>query len=63
MTFDNTAALLGERIEAVAVALHRAGVPPDRSATMLAAAVAAAIRALRMHPQLDEPPAELPRAA
>ncbi len=64
MTFDNAATVLAERIEALAIALRVAGVPPERSADLLAAAATAAMRALTLHALLDEPAAPaLPIAA
>ena len=56
MTYEHAATVLTERIEAVATALHVAGVPPERSAELLAAASAAATRALSLHALLDEGP-------
>jgi hypothetical protein len=55
MTYEHAAATLIERIEALATALHVAGVPPERSAELLAAAATAAARALTLHVLLDEP--------
>jgi hypothetical protein len=55
MTYESAAAALTERIEALASALHAAGVPPERSAELIAAAANAAARALTLHALLDQP--------
>lgn len=55
MTYEHAAAELTERIEALATALHLTRVPAERSAELLAAAAAAAGRALALHALLDEP--------
>ncbi|HLY94008.1 MAG TPA: hypothetical protein VKP14_04090 [Gaiellaceae bacterium] len=53
---DTTAARLGDRIEALAVALENAGVPPERSAALLGSASAATLHALTLV-ALRQPPA------
>ena len=45
---DATAALLGARVEALAAALHEAGVAPERAAALLGSASAATLHALTL---------------
>ena len=57
---DATASLLGARVEALAAALHDAGVSPERSAALLGSASAATMHALTLIAVLSGPaPAEL----
>jgi len=63
MTYEGAATTLTERIEALATALHAAGVPPERSADLIAAATTAAARALKLHSLLDEPSRPQPAPA
>jgi hypothetical protein len=55
MSVDSTAATLTGRIDALAAALRAAGVPPERSAGLLAAAAAATMHAVMLSALLDEP--------
>lgn len=48
MSVDSTATALGERLEALAVALREAGVAPERAASMLGAASAATLHAVTL---------------
>ena len=73
MLIDSTAALLGDRVEALAAALHQAGVSPARAAALLGSASAATMQALTLIAVLSAPapaaaavepqPVELPLAA
>ena len=59
MAHDSAAAALAERIDALAAALHDAGVPPERSVALLADAAAATMSALLLQALLEPqaPPA------
>ena len=57
---ESTAASLAERLDALAAALRAAGVPPERSAGLLAAAAEATMHAVVLDALLDE---RRPRAA
>jgi hypothetical protein len=56
MAAESTAVALTERIDALAAALRAAGVSPERSSGLLAAAAAATIQAVTLDALLDEPP-------
>jgi hypothetical protein len=56
MPVDSTVATLTDRIDALAVALRAAGVSPERSAGLLAAAAAATMNAVVLSALLDEQP-------
>jgi hypothetical protein len=60
MAVDSTAAALTERLDALAAALRAAGVPPTRSAGLLAAGAEAAIYAVTLEALLDEQRAPAP---
>ena len=53
---DSTASALGHRVEALAAALHEAGVSPERAAALLGSAAAATMHALTLV-ALHRPPA------
>jgi hypothetical protein len=53
MAHDSAAAALTERIDALAAALHAAGVPPERSADLLASAAAATMSAVLLEALLE----------
>jgi hypothetical protein len=55
VSVDATAALLGDRLEALAAALRNAGVAPERAASLLGAASAAATHAVTLVALLDGP--------
>ncbi len=61
MAHDSAAAALTERIDALAAALRDAGVPPERSAALLADAAAATMSAVLLEALL-EPQAPPPAA-
>jgi hypothetical protein len=61
MPAESTAVVLTERIDALAAALREAGVSPERSADLLAAAAAATMHAVALDALLDNTPQ--PRAA
>jgi hypothetical protein len=52
---DSTAALLGDRLEALATALRNAGVAPERAASLLGAASAATTHAVTLVALLSRP--------
>ena len=54
---ESTALNVSERIDALAAALRRAGVPPEQSAKLLASAASAAMHAVTLDAILSEPPA------
>jgi hypothetical protein len=54
MAADSTARNVAERVDALAAALRDAGVSPDRSAGLLAAAATAAMNAVMLDAVLDE---------
>jgi hypothetical protein len=54
MASDSTARNLAQRVDALAEALRAAGVPPDRSAGLLAAAATAAMNAVMLDALLEE---------
>jgi hypothetical protein len=61
MATESTAVALTERIDALATALRAAGVPPEHSSGLLAAAAAATMHAVTLDALLDEQPqARLP---
>jgi non-ribosomal peptide synthetase component F len=53
---ESTALNVSERIDALAAALRKAGVPPEQSATLLASAASAAMHAVMLDAILSEPP-------
>jgi hypothetical protein len=54
MAADRTARNVAERVDALAAALRAAGVSPDRSAGLLAAAATAAMNAVMLDALLEE---------
>jgi len=56
MAAESTAVVLAERIDALAAALNAAGVAPERSSGLLAAAAAATIHAVTLAALLEEQP-------
>jgi len=54
MASDSTARNVAQRVNALAEALRAAGVPPDRSAGLLAAAATAAMNAVMLDAVLEE---------
>jgi hypothetical protein len=54
MHADSTARNVAQRVDALAAALREAGVSPDRSAGLLAAAATAAMNAVMLDAVLDE---------
>ena len=54
MAADSTARNVAQRIDALAAALRAAGVSPDRSAGLLAAAATAAMNAVMLDAVLEE---------
>ena len=54
MAADSTARNLAERVDALAAALRAAGVPPEQSAGLLAAAATAAMNAVMLDALLEE---------
>jgi hypothetical protein len=54
---ESTARNVSERIDALAEALRRAGVPAEQSARLLASAASAAMSAVTLDAILSEPPA------
>jgi hypothetical protein len=54
MASDSTARNVAERVDALAAALRAAGVPPERSAGLLAAAATAAMNAVLLDAVLEE---------
>jgi hypothetical protein len=56
MASESTAAVLCERIDALAGALRAAGVPPERSSRLLSSAAAATMAAVTLDALLDPPP-------
>jgi hypothetical protein len=56
MAFESTAIVLTERIDALAAALRAAGVSPERSSSLLAAAASATMHALTLDALLEEGP-------
>lgn len=67
MAVESTAVALTERIDALAAALRAAGVSQEQSASLLASAASATMRALMLDALLEEraavPVAHEPRAA
>ena len=57
VSIDTTAAMLGDRLEALALALRNAGVAPDRAASLLGAASAATTHAVTLVALTHGPPA------
>jgi hypothetical protein len=55
MPVDSTAVLLGDKVEALAAALHNAGVSPERAAALLGSASAATMHALTLVALLSPP--------
>ena len=55
MAHDSAAAALADRIDALAAALHDAGIPPERSARLLADAAAATMSAVVLEAMLEPP--------
>ena len=53
MAADRTARNVAERLDALAAALRAAGVPPERSAGLLASAATAAMNAVMLDALLD----------
>jgi len=60
MHADSTARNVAQRVDALAAALREAGVSPDRSAGLLAAAATAAMNAVMLDAVLDEMHAGMP---
>jgi hypothetical protein len=65
---ESTAINVSERIDALAAALRKAGVPAEQSANLLASAAAAAMHAVTLDAILSEPsahgePADEPQVA
>jgi len=56
MAVESTAIVLTERIDALAAALRAAGVSPERSSSLLAAAASATMHALTLDALLEEEP-------
>jgi hypothetical protein len=54
MAAESTARNVAQRVDALAAALRAAGVSPDRSAGLLAAAATAAMNAVMLDAVLDE---------
>jgi hypothetical protein len=54
MAADSTARNVAQRVDALAEALRAAGVPPERSAGLLAAAATAAMNAVVLDAVLEE---------
>jgi hypothetical protein len=54
MAADSTARNVAQRVDALAVALHAAGVPPERSAALLASAATAAMNAVMLDALVEE---------
>jgi non-ribosomal peptide synthetase component F len=54
MPADKTARNVAERVDALAAALRAAGVPPEQSAGLLAAAATAAMNAVMLDAVLEE---------
>jgi non-ribosomal peptide synthetase component F len=54
MAAESTAQKVAQRVDALAAALRAAGVPPERSAGLLAAAATAAMNAVMLDAVLDE---------
>jgi hypothetical protein len=54
MASDSTARNVAQRVDALAAALREAGVSPDQSAGLLAAAATAAMNAVMLDAVLDE---------
>jgi len=67
MPAESTARNVTDRVEALAAALRAAGVPPERSAGLLAAAATAAMNAVMLDAILEEsiapPPAPVVEVA
>jgi hypothetical protein len=67
MAAANTARNVTDRVDALAAALRDAGVPPERSAGLLAAAATAAMNAVMLDALLEEsaapPPAPVAEVA
>jgi hypothetical protein len=62
MAAASTARNLTDRVDALAAALRAAGVPPERSAGLLAAAAEATMHAVMLDALLEEEHAPLPTA-
>jgi hypothetical protein len=62
MPAESTVRLLLDRLDALAAALREAGVAPEQSAQLLAAAATATMHAVTLEALLEEPP-ELPAQA
>jgi non-ribosomal peptide synthetase component F len=60
MAADRTARNVAERVDALAAALRAAGVSPERSAGLLAAAATAAMNAVMLDALLEEGQAAAP---
>ncbi|HEY8315446.1 MAG TPA: hypothetical protein VIG35_01175 [Gaiellaceae bacterium] len=54
MAADSTARNVAQRVDALAAALRAAGVPPEQSAGLLAAAATAAMNAVMLDALLEE---------
>jgi truncated hemoglobin YjbI len=54
MAADSTARNVAQRVDALAAALRAAGVPPERSAVLLASAARAAMSAVMLDAVLEE---------
>jgi hypothetical protein len=54
MAAESTARNVADRVDALAAALRAAGVPPERSAGLLAAAATAAMNAVMLDALLEE---------
>jgi hypothetical protein len=63
MTYDSTARNVAQRVDALAAALRAAGVSPEHSAGLLAAAARAAMNAVLLDAVLEETNAPPPMAA
>jgi len=66
MAAESTARNVADRVDALAAALRNAGIPPERSANLLAAAATAAMNAVMLDALLEEsaarPSAAVPAA-
>ena len=62
MTADSTARNLADCVDALAAALRDAGVPPEESAGLLAAAARATMHAVMLEALLDDVTASAPPA-
>ena len=62
MASESAAAVLSERIDALAAALRAAGVPPERSAGLLAGAAAATMSAVVLEAMLEPQPQPQPQS-